>query len=119
MLKKALLSQAKLKLKKTSIVTILESEDDSLAIDDLDEDIDVTSLDDDSIANKPVQILVRPVQQFDIQPKSVSIEFESTDEAISIVPVTQLQIQRRCKSKKPRRCNIDKNKSCSSNARVI
>ena len=81
----------KIKAKETSIVTILESEDDSLAIDDLDEDIDVTSLDDDSIANKPVQILVRPVQQFDIQPKSVSIEFESTDEAISIVPVTQLQ----------------------------
>ncbi|MEI3255347.1 MAG: hypothetical protein V8R83_08615 [Candidatus Gastranaerophilaceae bacterium] len=81
----------KIKAKETSIVTILESEDDSLAIDDLDEDIDVTSLDDDSIANKPVQILVRPVQQFDIQPKSVSIEFESTDEAIGIVPVTQLQ----------------------------
>ena len=81
----------KIKAKETSIVTILESDDDNLAIDDLEEEIDVTSLDEESITNKPIQILVRPVQQFDIKPKSVSIEFESTDEAISIVPVTQLQ----------------------------
>ena len=81
----------KIKAKETSIVTILESEDDNLEIDDLDEEIDVTSLDEESITNKPIQILVRPVQQFEIKPKSVSIEFESTDEAISIVPVTQLQ----------------------------
>lgn len=80
----------KIKAKSPSIVTILESEE-NLEIDDLDEDIDVSSIDEDAIANRPVQILVRPVQQFDIQPKSVSIEFESTDEAISIVPVTQLQ----------------------------
>lgn len=81
----------KIKAKTTSIVTIMESEHDNLEIDDLDEDIDVTAIDEDSITNQPIQILVRPVQQFDIKPKSVSIEFESTDEAISIVPVTQLQ----------------------------
>ncbi len=81
----------KIKAKSTSIVTIMESDDTSLDIDDLDEDIDVASLDEETITNQPIQILVRPVQQFDIKPKSVSIEFESTDEAISIVPVTQLQ----------------------------
>ena len=81
----------KIKAKTTSIVTILESDNDNLEIDDLDEEIDVATLDEDSITNQPIQILVRPVQQFDIKPKSVSIEFESTDESISIVPVTQLQ----------------------------
>ena len=81
----------KIKAKSTSIVTIMESDDTSLDIDDLDEDLDVASLDEETITNQPIQILVRPVQQFDIKPKSVSIEFESTDEAISIVPVTQLQ----------------------------
>ena len=81
----------KIKAKTTSIVTIMESDNDNLDIDDLDEDIDVPALDEDSITNQPIQILVRPVQPFDIQPKSVSIEFESTDESISIVPVTQLQ----------------------------
>lgn len=81
----------KIKAKTTSIVTILESDNDNLEIDDLDEEIDVPTLDEDSITNQPIQILVRPVQQFDIKPKSVSIEFESTDESISIVPVTQLQ----------------------------
>ena len=81
----------KVKAKTTSIVTILESDSDNLEIDDLDEDIEVPSLDEESITNQPIQILVRPVQQFDIKPKTVSIEFESTDESISIVPVTQLQ----------------------------
>ena len=60
-------------------------------MDDAAEDVDVPSLDEDSISNKPVQILVRPVQKFEIQPKDVSIKFDSTDESIDIVPVTQLQ----------------------------
>ena len=73
----------------TSIVTVMEAEEE-LNIDDLEEEIDLT-VEDDAIANKPVQILVRPVQTFFIAPKDVSIEFTSTDESIDIVPVTQLQ----------------------------
>jgi len=81
----------KIKAKETSIVTILENESDSLDLDDLDEELDAMGLDEDSITNKPVQILIRPVQKFRIEPKEVSIKFASTDEAIDLVPVTQLQ----------------------------
>ena len=66
----------KIKAKKTSIVTILENESDSLELDDLDEELDTLGLDEESITNKPVQILVRPVQKFKIEPKKVSIKFE-------------------------------------------
>ena len=81
----------KIKAKELSIVTILDSDNDSLEIDDLDEDIDVTTIDEEEISNKPIQILVRPVQKFFIEPKEVSIDFNTTDESIDIVPVTQLQ----------------------------
>ena len=80
----------KIKAKETSIVTILEADDD-LDIDDLDEDIDMSALDEDNITDRPVQILIRPVQKFMIEPKDVSIKFNSTDESIDILPVTQLQ----------------------------
>ncbi len=81
----------KIKAKVDSIVTILDSDKDTLNIDDLDEEMDLSSLDEDSIPNQPVQILLRPVQKFDIQNKDVSIKFNSTDEAIDLVTVTQLQ----------------------------
>ena len=81
----------KIKAKVDSIVTILDSDNDTLNIDDLDEEMDLSSLDEDSIPNKPVQILLRPVQKFDIQMKDVSINFKSTDDAINLVTVTQLQ----------------------------
>ena len=82
-----------IKAKATSVVTIMDSSVDELAsIDDLDEEMDASmGLDEESIENQPVQILVRPVQVLDIEPKDVSIKFESTDELIDIVPVTQLQ----------------------------
>lgn len=83
----------KIKVKDTSIVTIFETENDSLDIDDLDEDIDSNILDEDAISNQPVQILVRPVQKFFVEPKDVSIRFKSTDESIDVVPVTQLQFK--------------------------
>ena len=79
------------KAKETSIVTIMEMDFDDLDIDDLDEEIDTTSLDDESLEDRPIQILVRPVQPMFIEPKEVSIEFNTTDELINIVPVTQLQ----------------------------
>ena len=81
-----------IKAKETSIVTIMDSSVDELPLDDLDEELDTTlSLDDDSIANQPVQILVRPVQVLEVNQKDVSIQFNTTDELIDIIPVTQLQ----------------------------
>lgn len=81
-----------IKAKETSIVTIMDSTADELPIDDLDEEIDSSlSLDEDSIANQPVQILIRPVQVLEVNQKDVSIQFNTTDELIDIVPVTQLQ----------------------------
>ncbi len=76
-------------VKETSIVTVVESEDE-ITIDDLDEELDL-GLEEDSISNKPIQILIRPIKTFMIEPKDVSIQFVSTDESIDIVPVTQLQ----------------------------
>ena len=81
----------KIKAKELSIVTIMDTDNDTIDLDDSAEDIDISSLEEDEISNKPVQILVRPVQKFGIEPKDVSIKFESTDDSIDIVPVTQLQ----------------------------
>ncbi len=81
-----------IKVKETSIVTIMDSSMDDLDIDDLDEELDTSlSLDEDSISNQPIQILVRPVQVLDVDQKDVSIKFNTTDGLIDIVPVTQLQ----------------------------
>lgn len=81
-----------IKAKTTSVVTIMDSSVDDLAIEDLDEEIDASiGLDEDAIENQPVQILVRPVQVLDIEQKAVSIKFNSSDELIDVVPVTQLQ----------------------------
>ena len=80
-----------IKAKETSIVTIMEMDFDDLDIDDLDEEIDTSSLEEESLEDKPIQILVRPVQPMFIDQKDVSIEFNTTDELINIVPVTQLQ----------------------------
>ncbi len=81
-----------IKAKETSIVTIMDSEMDDLDIDDLDEELDTSlSLEEDSITDQPIQILVRPVQVIKIKPQDVSIKFDKTDDLIDIVPVTQLQ----------------------------
>ena len=81
-----------IKVKETSIVTIMDSSMDDLDIDDLDEELDSSlSLDEDSISNQPIQILVRPVQVLNVEQKDVSIKFNTTDGLIDIVPVTQLQ----------------------------
>ena len=83
----------KVKAKVDSIVTILDNDKDTLEIDDLEEDMGVVALDEKTISNQPIQILVRPVQRFAIDTKDVSIKFESTDEEIDLVPVTQLQFK--------------------------
>ncbi|MBQ9688846.1 hypothetical protein IJV79_04340, partial [bacterium] len=77
--------------KEASIVTIMETDMDSLDIGDLDEEFDLTDEEDDNITNQPIQILVRPIQVIEVEPKDVSIKFDTTDELIDIVPVTQLQ----------------------------
>ena len=81
------------KAKETSIVTIMESDvADDIDIDDLDEELDSgLSVDEENIANQPIQILVRPIQKIKIESRDVSIKFDSSDELIDIVPVTQLQ----------------------------
>ena len=81
-----------IKAKETSIVTVMDSEDDFADIDDLDEELDTSlSLDEENITDKPIQILVRPVKVIKIKPQEVSIKFDKTDDLIDIVPVTQLQ----------------------------
>ena len=81
-----------IKAAETSIVTIMDSSMDDIDIDDLDEELDTNlSIDEDSISNQPIQILVRPVQVLDVNQKNVSIKFNTSDELIDIVPVTQLQ----------------------------
>ncbi len=81
-----------IKAKETSIITIMDSANDDIDIDDLDEELDASlSLDEDNIANQPVQILIRPVQVLEVQQKDVLIKFNTTDNLIDIVPVTQLQ----------------------------
>ncbi len=83
----------KIKAKVDSIVTIVENESDLMEIDDLDEDLSEDSLEDDSIEGKPVQILIRPIQAFDIEQKDVSIKFSATDDAIELIPITQVQFK--------------------------
>ena len=81
-----------IKAKETSIVTIMDTEMDDLDIDDLDEEMDASmNIEEDNLANQPIQILVRPVQVIKVDQKDVSIKFDSSDELIDIVPVTQLQ----------------------------
>ncbi len=83
----------KIKAKVDSIVTIVENESDLMELDELDEELSEDSLEDDTLEGKPVQILIRPIQTFEIEPKEVSIEFSATDEAIELVPITQVQFK--------------------------
>ncbi len=83
----------KIKAKVDSIVTIVENESDLMEIDDLDEDLSEDTIDDDNIEGKPVQILIRPIQTFDIEQRDVSIKFNATDEAIELIPITQVQFK--------------------------
>ena len=92
-LKKGTVVADGIKVKQTSIVTIMDVGMDDLDIDDLDEDLDSSTLglDEDSIENQQIQILIRPVDVIKIVPKKVSINFNASDENIVVTPVTQLQ----------------------------
>lgn len=90
--KKGTLIAPGIKAKETSIVTIMETGLEDLDIDDLEEELDASlSVEDENIANQPIQILIRPIQILGIKEKDVSIKFDTTDELIDIIPVTQLQ----------------------------
>ncbi len=83
----------KIKAKEDSIVTIVENESDMMELDDLDEELTDTSIDEDNLEGKPVQILIRPIQAFDIEQQDVSIKFDATDDAIELLPITQVQFK--------------------------
>ncbi len=77
---------------KKSMVTILSSTHEEINKLDMDEDMDEDVEENVVPSVESVEILLRPVQEFEIKPKEVTIKFSSTeDELISIVPVTQLQ----------------------------
>lgn len=75
------------KAKQTSIVSIMEAGFEDIDIDDLDEEIDTNV----GLEEKPIQILVRPVQILKVKPKDVSIRFNTSDDLIDVVSETQLQ----------------------------
>ncbi|MBQ8847325.1 MAG: DNA-directed RNA polymerase subunit beta'' [Candidatus Gastranaerophilales bacterium] len=83
----------KIKAKVDSIVTIVENESDLMELDDLDEELSDDSMEDETLDGKPVQILIRPIQAFDIEQRDVSIKFNATDDAIELVPITQVQFK--------------------------
>ncbi len=92
-----------IKVKEKSLITVIypDSSHDAFSLDDLDEDdfegVEETeeveeSSEETEIKDVPVQVLIRPVQEFEISPREVSIDFSSTEnDLIDIVPVTQLQ----------------------------
>lgn len=88
-----------IKVKAKSLITVLypEAGTDSFDLNDLDdeefeEEETTTTSEESEIKDVPVQVLIRPVQEFDIAPRDVSIDFSSTEnDLINIVPVTQLQ----------------------------
>ena len=81
-------------VKEKSLVTFLSSTKfgiGELDIADIDEEFEVESDVEVEPSDSRMELLLRPVQQFDIKQKEVSIKFSSTEELIDIVPVTQLQ----------------------------
>lgn len=81
-----------------SILTILSSTQSASSdfdLPDIDEDFEEEDVE---VEEKNADILLRPVQEFEIAPKEVSIKFKSTEgELIDIVPVTQLQYRDRAR----------------------
>ncbi|OGI23123.1 MAG: DNA-directed RNA polymerase subunit beta'' [Candidatus Melainabacteria bacterium RIFOXYA12_FULL_32_12] len=77
--------------KEKSMVTIMSSA--QFGLNDFEiEDIDEEFQEEAEPKEEKVDILLRPVQEFDIKPKEVSIKFSSTEEdLIDMASVTQLQ----------------------------
>ena len=77
----------KAKVKSIVLAVTNETDDSSIELDDEDMDIEEET----ELPDKNIDIILRPIQEFEIGPREVAIDFESTDAQISIVPVTQLQ----------------------------
>jgi len=78
-----------IKAKVKSIVLAVSNETDDSSIELDDEDLDIEE--DTELPDKNIDIILRPIQEFEIGPREVAIDFDTTDAQISIVPVTQLQ----------------------------
>lgn len=78
--------------KEKSIVSIISGMPADVGVMDItDEDVDVEIEEDIELASKSIELLVRPVQEYEITPREVNIAFDTTEDLIEIVPVTQLQ----------------------------
>lgn len=73
------------KAKQKSIINFINYESDYELGEDAEEF-------DETPEGRPVELLIRPIEEYDIAPKQVNIKFESTEsDLINIVPITQLQ----------------------------
>jgi len=77
----------KAKVKSIVLAVTNDSDDNSIEIDDEDLEMEEET----ELPDKNIDIILRPIQEFEIGSRDVAINFASTDEQISIVPVTQLQ----------------------------
>lgn len=79
-----------LKAKEKSIINFINYDPEFSERAETDEE-ESEEMDENSV-KKAVDLLIRPVQEYEIGPKEVNIEFESTEtDLISVVSVTQLQ----------------------------
>lgn len=75
------------KAKEKSLVTLILPEGSSFDLED-----EIEEIEDQELPPQSVDILLRPVQEFEITPREVAIKFKSTNpDLIDIVSVTQLQ----------------------------
>lgn len=83
---------AKIKAKEKSMVSIISGMSSDVGVLDItDEDVEVEIEEELDLDSKAIEVLIRPVQEYDITPKEVNIAFDTTEDLIEIVPVTQLQ----------------------------
>ena len=80
------------KAKEKSMVSIISGMPAEAGVLDItEEDVEVEIDEDIELTSKSIEVLIRPVQEYDITPKEVKIAFNTTEDLIEIVPVTQLQ----------------------------
>lgn len=77
-----------------TVLSTLSSPSGDFQLDDIEEEEEEFDSDDVELelGDVKIEILVRPVQEFEITPKEVAIKFSSTEgELIDMAPVTQMQ----------------------------
>ncbi len=75
--------------KEKSMVSIISGIGAEVAeLDISDEEVEIDEVE---IGSTSIEILIRPVQEYEITPREVNIKFNSTEDLIEIVPITQLQ----------------------------